>query len=63
MDETRKKKIPSEVTQTQKGKHGMYSFISGILDVKQRITRLQPTVPEKRGNKEGPKTGMDHPRK
>ena len=29
-----------------------------ILDVKQRITRLQSTTPEKLGNKEDPKRDM-----
>ena len=29
MDKTKKKMILSEVTQTQKNKHGMYSLISG----------------------------------
>ena len=46
--------ILSEVTQTQKDKHGMYLLISG-LEVKYRITNLQSTAPERLENKEDPK--------
>ena len=52
------KTILSEVTQTQKDEHGMFSIISKILDLKQRITRLQFTVSEKLGKKEYPKRDM-----
>ena len=47
--------ILSEVTQSQKDKHGMYWLIYRLLDIEQRITSLQSTTPEKLGSKEGPK--------
>ena len=51
MDGTRIK-ILSEVTQTQT----QYAFThKWILGIKQRIIRLQSTVPEKLGNKKDPK--------
>ena len=53
MDGTRKK-ILSEVTQTQKNKHGMYSH-KWVLYIKQRLTSLLSTTPEKKRNKENPK--------
>ena len=46
-----KKIILSDVTQTQKDKQYVFTP-KWILDVKQRITRLQSTTPEKVGNKE-----------
>jgi hypothetical protein len=39
---------PSEVTQTQKDTHGMYSLI------KYRIPMMQPTDPKKSNKNEGP---------
>ena len=54
MDRPRKKIILSEVTQTQKDKHGIYSLIVDIR-CKAKITKLQSTAPEKLGNKEDPK--------
>ena len=41
---------PGAGTQIQKDKHGMYYVL--ILNIKQRITRLQFTVPEKLDNKD-----------
>ena len=43
--------ILSEITQTQKGKQGMYLFISVYLP--QSITMLQSTKPKKLSNKKG----------
>ena len=54
MDTARKIIILTEITQTQKDKHSMYSLTSG-LNVKQRIARLYSMIPEKLGNKENPK--------
>ena len=62
MDGTRKKIILSEVTQTKKDKHGMFS-LKVILAVTLRITMLLSADPERLGNKEGLRTGghMDLP--
>ena len=55
MHVTRKKNILNEVTQTQKKKTFYILTHKWLLDVKQRITRLEPTTPEKLVNKENPK--------
>ena len=48
MDETRKKTIVIEVSQTQKDKYGMQSLI-WTLTVKSMITKLQSIEPQKVG--------------
>ena len=52
--------ILSEVTQSQKDKHGMHSLIYGFIE--QKITSLQSTLPEKPGNKDDSKRDIHDPR-
>jgi hypothetical protein len=43
----------SEVAQSKKDMHGVYSTYNWILAIKYRITMLQSTDPKKLSNKEG----------